>query len=667
MHRYSKNIIVLLVCNIVLSSTSFAMLTEKFAFLLDEAKGKPVETDIAMGDVNGDGRDDIVVGCRNGSVYCISGNGNYHWVVSTGDAVLSPPAIGDINGDKRNEVIVGSDDGNIYCISSSGSVLWTKTTNGAVRSGACIADIDNDTIDDVVIGSDDGYVYALDGYGNDLYGWPYEVGAPVESTPAAYDVDFDDLLEIAVGADDGNMYLLDNDGTVVPGWPVETRYYIRSSPAIGDIDNDGSPEIVVGSDDFNVYAWKANGVLCPGWPVGTGYKISKASPALVDIDGDKQLDIIIGSGDNFLYAWDGEGNDIAGFPIETYGRLYNSSPAIADIDGDMVYDIVLGGEDANIYMFSTTGNELSDSPYMTMGAIHSSPALGDIDGDGLLELAIGTQAGDLLVFDTNGSAAGARTSAWKQFHHDRWNSGVYGFLGGATIVPKSEFRKIEGELAGDITFEYRLEDPQGGSMNIRCEYSQDWGHTWDEATVVGSMSGLRGGWHSITWQSEYDLISPDERDGLLAAEDKPDAWREFREQKDIIFRVVPEDALGADHHTNEPLAHIAQFQQYMLAWDHRDRPNQGGGGSGEVDKARVICRQCESIGPRSISMDVAGDEINITAKGNAIHGCTAVDSVGVGLLERDIREASSKPALLDRSNDQGEIHIPQPLLISGGW
>ncbi|MCP4230106.1 MAG: PQQ-binding-like beta-propeller repeat protein [bacterium] len=545
MDRYYRIVLYVLICHFSFSSFANAVLTEKFAFLLDDMQGRPVETDIAMGDVNGDGRDDIVVGCRNGSVYCISGNGNYLWVVSTGDAVMSPPAIGDLDGDRRNEVIVGSDDGNIYCISSSGSVRWTKTTNGPVRSGACIVDLNGDTINDVVIGSDDGYLYGLDGSGYDLSGWPYNIGAAIESTPAAYDVDFDDLPEVAVGADDGNMWLLDNDGSVVPGWPVETRYYIRSSPAIGDIDNDGSPEIVAGSDDFNVYAWKPTGALCSGWPVTTGYKISKASPALVDIDGDKQLDVIIGSGDNFLYAWDGDGNDIPGFPIETYGRLYNSSPAVADIDGDMVYDIVLGGEDANIYMFSATGNELPDSPLMTMGAIHTSPALGDIDGDGQLEMAIGTQAGDLLVYDTNGSASAARTSAWKQFHHDRWKSGVYGYLGGATVIPSCEMKSVEGiELSGDVSFEYRLEDPQGGSMNIRGEYSQDWGHTWDEATIIGSTSGLRGGWHSITWQSEYDLISPDERDGLLASEDKPDAWREYREQKDVIFRIVPENALS---------------------------------------------------------------------------------------------------------------------------
>ncbi|HUU56001.1 MAG TPA: FG-GAP-like repeat-containing protein, partial [bacterium] len=533
-----------------------------FPILVDMDKGRPVESSPSMGDINGDGRDEIVVGCKDGKVYAFDGRGQLlpGWPVSTGDTIAGSPAIGDIDGDKRDEIVIGSDDGNIYAFNGDGSTVpgFPVATGSTVRSTAAVADVDGDMRDDIVIGSSDGKVYALSGSGTSLIGWPVRIGGGVESSPAVADVDGDDLPEVAVGADDGNVYLIDNDGKIVPGWPVETRYYVRSSPAIGDIDNDGSLEIVVGSDDFNVYAWNANGTLVAGWPVATEYKISVASPALADLDGDKKLDVILGSGDTMLYAWDGSGSPLVGWPAQTYGRLYNSSPCVADVDGDGSLDIVVGGEDVNLYVFDGSGRQIEGSPVPLLGPCRSSPAVGDIDGDGLLELAVADNAGNLYCYDLRGSAALGRGARWSEFHQSHWKAGVYGYVGGASQLPKAVVPKMEGEYAGDLSIEYKLSDPQLDTLDIKILYSDDWGHTWHEATASGMTEDL--GPHRyqgvIVWDSAADLKGPLEKGGERDADVLADEWREYREQKDVKIKVIPVDPNGFGTAGETTLLHI---------------------------------------------------------------------------------------------------------------
>ncbi len=549
--------------HVLTASVALALVDKApFPVMVDFERNRPVESSPSMGDINGDGRDEIIVGCKDGKIYAFDGRGQLvpGWPVTTGDNIAGSPAIGDIDGDKRDEIIIGSDDGNIYALNGDGSAVpgFPVATGSTVRSTAAVADVDGDMRDDIVIGSSDGKVYALSGNGTSLIGWPVRLGGGVESSPAVADVDGDELPEVAVGADDGNVYLIDNDGKIVPGWPVETRYYVRSSPAIGDIDNDGSLEIIVGSDDFNVYAWNANGTLVAGWPVATEYKISIASPALADLDGDKKLDVIVGSGDTMLYAWDGAGSPLAGWPAQTQGRLYNSSPCVADVNGDGNLDIVVGGEDVHLYVFDGSGRQIEGSPVVLLGPVHSSPAVGDIDGDGLLELAVADNTSNLYCYDLRGSAALGRGARWSEFHQSHWKAGVYGYVGGASQLPKAAVPKMEGEYTGDLTVEYKLSDPQLDTLDIKVLYSDDWGHTWHDATVSGATGDL--GPHRyqgvVVWDSGADLKGPLEKGGERDPDVLADEWREYREQKDVKVKIIPVDPNGFGTAGETTLLHI---------------------------------------------------------------------------------------------------------------
>ena len=74
----------------------------------------------ALGDLNGDGQLDVVVGRRDNKIYAWSGDGTplTGWPQATGLYVEScpesSPALGDLNGDGQLDVVVGSSNHKVY-------------------------------------------------------------------------------------------------------------------------------------------------------------------------------------------------------------------------------------------------------------------------------------------------------------------------------------------------------------------------------------------------------------------------------------------------------------------------------------------------------------------------------------------------------------------------
>jgi hypothetical protein len=327
---------------------------------------------------------------------------NYH----TQSPVLSSLKIADLDGDGVKDIIMTTyghqpnpyGAGFVYAIDINGNDLpgWPKQVGSPFSATAAIGDINNDGITDIVVGSWSTF-YVWDSSGNLHPGFPLYYGA--HKSPVLFNVDDDEELEI-IYPSGSSLYIFNYDGSILPGWPVSAPYDI-GSPAIADIDNDDEYELVAGTfqgpvvpESFEIYAWNMDGSVVEGFPFET-CGVVKAAPAIGDLDNDGTLEIVAvaysETNEDSLYVIDPQGNLKPGWPVTvTYGRL--SSPALGDLDGDGDIEILIGGYVPGptflekLYAFHHDGNAVANWPIVldhpgSAGNINSSPIIADIDGD----------------------------------------------------------------------------------------------------------------------------------------------------------------------------------------------------------------------------------------------------------------------------------------------
>ena len=288
-------------------------------------------------------------------------------------------------------------------------------------------------------------------------GYPKNLAASGESSPALADVNGDHVADIVLATSGGQVNVWSGrSGRELRGWPRTTgsapgsrpiarrigtvRAGILATPAVGNIAGGKRPEVVAASLDGRVYAWDYRGRLLRGFPFhirlhrpsakGRLDAAIYASPALADLDRDGRLDIVFGGADQRIYAVRGNGRLVKGWPVLARDKASGgdpekilSSPAIGDLNGDGRPDVVEGTAEAygstptmsgRVYAFSAKGKRLPGWPVSVPGvAVNSiplagqgvpmSPVLADVDGDHRDEVAVASFTGEPELFRGDGS------------------------------------------------------------------------------------------------------------------------------------------------------------------------------------------------------------------------------------------------------------------------
>ncbi len=203
----------------------------------------------SIGDADGDGDNDIVIGRQDGRLSLWLNNGKGKFTPSNALSGIdvgqnSAPAIADVDGDGKADLIIGEYSGLFNFYQGDGGLTWTlKSENyGKVRTNDFYYDytiIGRDTLDSVRVMFTSG-----------------------SSAPAIADFDGDGQLDMMSGSSSGRLFLfrsisadpnlqLKNDSSFMGSGPDGPGSWVDfgflSTPAIADLNGDLRAEVVCGS------------------------------------------------------------------------------------------------------------------------------------------------------------------------------------------------------------------------------------------------------------------------------------------------------------------------------------------------------------------------------------------------------------------------------------
>jgi hypothetical protein len=327
----------------------------------------------SVGDLDGDGRAEVVVGDIEGRLHAwrLDGTPAPGWPVTlpAGADTSSAPAplfgaaaLGDLDGDGRDEVAVATAGGLVWTLTGRGETRpgWPQATHdrtdarllpGSLASPA-IADLDGDGAPEIIAATNGGEVFAWHAGGARLPGWP--AGIPHDARagfgdPAVGDVDGDGRAEVVVTSEQGMdgsaaVAVFSAAGRPLPGWPFILPETCNAGAALADFDGDGAAEIVaatIGGDASLFVLDGRTAAPLPGWPVHFSHQTINASPLVADLDGDGELDILVPplSTDlethTWLWAGSRTGRELRTFPVFLpHDEIVRAAPVVADLDGD---------------------------------------------------------------------------------------------------------------------------------------------------------------------------------------------------------------------------------------------------------------------------------------------------------------------------------------------
>jgi hypothetical protein len=358
---------------------------------------------VAVADVNGDGKPDIIVANACGSssnCYVVGFDGTVSMLLGNGDGTFQPAVtyasggetpvsltVADVNGDGKADIIV---------VNQCASGTKCKSGNGSVGT---------------MLGNGDGTFQAVATQNS---------GGFFAFSLAVADFNGDSKLDVAVahgsGADGSccispalGLLLGNGDGTFQPA--VMYGGGGQTSVAVGDVNGNHRPDLVVSSPPSNLADSGVEILLGNGdgtFQTSVVYDTGSPSPhsvAIADLNGDGKLDLVVDHGvtnagvDSLvgILLGNGDGTFQGAVIYDSGAHAGGGSVAVSDVNGDGKPDLLLAGNgELGVLLGNGNGAFRSALTYGSGGSFVVSVVAADVNGDGKPDLVAGN------VYASNG-------------------------------------------------------------------------------------------------------------------------------------------------------------------------------------------------------------------------------------------------------------------------
>ena len=308
---------------------------------------------LAAGDIDGDGANEIVGFGTHSGTYAFRADGRLFWTSAyptasdRGDlsrrSVSGGPAIADLDGDGRVEIAVGRS----VISGETGELIWRGRESSGTGTNQffgplpCVADLDGDGRQEVIAGNT--------AFGPD--GSPFWTAPVPDGICAVADILADapgpEVVLVARGI---LRVLAGGSGAILWERPLEGRVtlIIGGPPTVADFDGDGRPEIgVANGGAYGVYDPECEG---PGSPAGcadagvlwtsdtSDASSSGTGSSVFDFNGDGHAEVVYNDEYHFR-IYDGTSGRTL-FRHRNSSRTRTENPTIADVDNDGDAEIV---------------------------------------------------------------------------------------------------------------------------------------------------------------------------------------------------------------------------------------------------------------------------------------------------------------------------------------
>jgi len=295
------------------------------------------------------------------------------------------PAVGDVDGDGDEDLLLGGDDGSVWWLeqtSDDGGHEWAaprRLRAGGIlvevgsRARPCVLDWESDGHKDVLIGQGDGKLWLLRGNSGGL-GAAERISVRGQSGLAALAPQLAGSGEIWLGTADGLVLkAMPSSGALEYSGKLQARPVpldVGQAAAVSALDWNGDDrlDLLVGNRSGDVRVFEQIGVgeklmMASGKAVSASSGIVCAAdgyawPRCADADGDGDLDMFVGTGSGLVELWINSGSFIRKGPVEVAGQVIRTpgaalvAPCDYDRDGDV--DLFVGGKAASIPNGETT-------------------------------------------------------------------------------------------------------------------------------------------------------------------------------------------------------------------------------------------------------------------------------------------------------------------------